>query len=125
MEFEDIIQVKFGGLLGGDVRIRRDEVSHFGEAVDADKDGVQTAGRWQFDDQVHGDRLPCVRWDRERVQKAVGTMAGDFIAGTGITGPDVVVDESAHSWPKVVPGNVFHRVLLSQVPRGFGIVALL
>ena len=42
-----------GGFFGGD------EVSHFGEAIDEDENGVITGGgRRKFDDVIHGNRFP-------------------------------------------------------------------
>jgi hypothetical protein len=102
-----------------------DEVSHLGEAIDEDHDRVETIGRRELDDGVHGDGSPRSQRDGERLKGTVWLVSRGLVAGTSLAAIDVTVDESTHAREVEVARGEVVCLLLTMVACKGVVVALL
>src|SRR5271156_4853923 len=125
VELPNVPVVQLSSLIRRDIRSSGDKVSHFRKAVNTHKDRVIPVRGWQFDDEVHRDRLPRPSGNKERLEIAKGSAAWDFIAYTGLAGVDVLIDKLSHPRPIEVSFQQFQSLLLSQMPSSFGVMVFL
>jgi hypothetical protein len=103
MEFPNVLTVQLGSLFRSDIRGSGDKMSHFCKAVHTHEDRVITVRGGQFDNEVHGDRLPWSSGNRKRLEIPKWGVAWNLIAYTGFAGVDILVDELSHPRPIIIP----------------------
>ncbi len=100
-------------------------MSHLGETIDDDEDGVVAGWRWwQRDNEIHGDRGPGLLGNRKWSEESVGLVTRRFDSGARIASGDVAIDEVSEARPMEVTGDDFKRLVLAKVSGRSGIMAL-
>src|SRR5277367_647345 len=107
-----------------DIQGSGDKMSHFHQTVHIYKDRVITFRGWQFDDEIHGNGLPVLSGNGERLKSPKRSVTGDFILSTGVTGIDVFIDKLSHLRAMIVLRQQLQSLLLTQMTRDLGIVVL-
>ena len=87
-----------------------------------DQDGVEAGGWRKFLDEIHGDGIPGLFWDRKLLQKSVASMMLWFGSHTSGAGLAVVLDKGSEEWPSIVIMDELKGLVLAEVSGDWVVV---
>ena len=76
MEFKNVVDQEHSSFHGVDLLRARDEVSHLGEAIHDNEDGIVSSAFGEANDKIEGDVSPWHLRRGERHEKSVGKVSG-------------------------------------------------
>ena len=113
---------ELGELRGGDGVVSRDKDRLFRESVDNDEDCCITGGGRELLNEIHGDGIPRLLWDRKLFEASIWSVTGSFSSVTTSTGLTEILNKVAKSGPGVLSSNQINSLVLTEVSGGRMIV---
>lgn len=95
----------------------RNENALLGRSIYDDKNRCIAIGVRELLDEVHGDGIPWLRRNRERLKQSVGTTLQSLVAFTSNTRLNIGVYKVSDSRPGIVASDCFKGSVLTEVTR--------